>query len=253
MQFQTVLSVASLGCRLERLYGRLVVVVRYIMDTNQLFLHIPKTAGVAIESAIEAKWLERRVWKLRHRWNGIPGRHPRRRDLREFKRGFEWEPEAWAFCFVRHPVQWYVSCWRHLHQMTKRRVRRGSNLADMFRWYKWHPQAWLGQILSTDFDEWIGRIAADRPGFLSDLYEEYVGLDQSTPHVQYVGRMETLVADADELLGISKLPRKNRSTWPKPDVSQQTIEGIIGMEMRAMQRYYSTDTIGFRYIEDWAG
>ena len=225
--------------------------MRYIEDTNQLFLHIPKTAGVAIESRIDSKWPENRVWKLRHRWEGIPGRHVRRQDLRKYKKGFKWEAGANAFCFVRHPIQWYISCWRHLHQMTKRRARRGSNLADMFRWYRWHPQEWLGQILSSDFDVWIDRVAADQPGFLSNLYEDYIGLDQPIPHVQYVGRMETLTADVDHLLEIPKLPKKNKSNWPKPEISMNSVTSIMEMEKQCLERYYGPDTIGFRYIEDW--
>jgi len=221
--------------------------VRYIIDSNQLFLHIPKTAGCSIENIIDAKWSKGGIWRLRHRWDGLPGRHVRRQDLAEFK----WEARAEAFCIVRHPIQWYASCWCHLQQMKKKRQHRGSDLAGMFRWFRWHPQIWLGQILLDDFGAWINKIKADRPGFLSDLYEQYIGLDQPTPYVQYVGRLETLGDDMEQLLGVAKPPRKNRTRWAKPKISTHAAEGIMEMEAKTIQRYYGPESIGFRHIEDW--
>jgi len=223
--------------------------MRYIPENNLLFLHIPKTGGVAIEKAVNNNWKKRgAVRKIRHRWNGIPGRHVRRNDLE----CFPWEKDAWAFCFVRHPLDWYMSCWRHLHAMQKRRIRRGSDLADMFHWYHWHPQKWLASILSPDFDKWIERIITQDPGHLSKLYEEYIGLDRDVPHVQYVGRQETLTQDVCQLLKVSEVSKVNITHGLVPSASKQSIEGIMNTEEQILQRYYGSETVGFRRIEDWS-
>ncbi len=219
--------------------------MRYIPESRLLFLHVPKTGGCAVERVVDDNWTRK---KLRHRWNGIPGRHVRRNDLRNFS----WEPEAFAFCFVRHPLAWYVSCWRHLIQMEQRRVSRGSNLADMFRWYHWHPQKWLGEILSPDFNIWMRRIISQDPGHLSKLYEEYIGLDEAVPHVQFVGRQETLSQDIKQLSIAHQMKRVNTTRGPTPSVSEESVEGIMRIEEQAISRYFGPKTTNFRLIEDWA-
>ncbi len=219
--------------------------MRYIPESRLLFLHILKTGGCAVEKAIDKNWGSK---KVRHRWNGIPGRHARRVDLCNFR----WEPEAFAFCFVRHPLAWYVSCWRHLIQMEQNRIFRGSNLADMFRWYNWHPQKWLGEILSPDYNIWVQRIVSQKPGYLSKMYEEYIGLDEAVPHVQFVGRQETLSRDIEQLSIAQWTRRFNATRGPKPSVSQDSVKGIMETEGQTLSRYYGHKTSGFRLIEDWA-
>ena len=144
-----------------------------------------------------------------------------------------------------------MSCWRHLRQMQERREGRGSNLMDMFHWYHWHPQMWLASVLSPDFDEWVGRIVTQKPGYLSKLYEEYIGMDEKVSHVQYVGRQETLTQDVSRLMEIHKVSRTNTTRGPRPSMSKTSIDGIIETEKQILQRYYGPETEGFRHIEDW--
>ena len=219
--------------------------MRYIKEKQMLFLHIIKTGGVAVENAIDSRWPL--GWRMRHRKDGKPGWHMRKSDIA----GLPFVPTAFAFCFVRHPLHWHISCWRHLQFMRRRRVRRGSNLMDMFHWFDWHPQMWYAEQNELDFNAWIDRIVERDPGHLSKMFEEYVGLDRKTPNVQYVGRQETLTEDLDHLLQISKTPLKNFAQWPMPKISKQSIQNILKSEKQILHRYYGLETSNFRYVEDW--
>ncbi len=221
--------------------------MRYLQETNQLFLHIPKTGGCAVEKVIDAKWQK----MVPHKREGGPDRHVRRKDLCNF----HWESGVSAFTVVRYPVDWYVSCFRHMHQIKNLRGKRRESRRDKgptpFGSFDWHPLKWLNSILIPDFVEWINRIFNDRPGFLSKLFEEYIGFDEKTPCVDYVGRQETLGVDIKQLLGFEKMPTVGRSRTKKPHVPEDVVHGIMDTEKQAIDRYYGTDSIHFRHIKDW--
>ncbi len=138
--------------------------------------------------------------------------------------------EKFCFAFVRHPVSWYRSRW--LYRMATGWVR--------------HP---VDDVCRSDnYSEFVRSLITHFPGYLSKLYEDYVGT-VSLP-IDFVGRQENLVDDlicALRLAGedfdesvIRSLPpqnqsRKSRNLGETTSVDKQIIEA----ESKAISRFYS--------------
>lgn len=85
----------------------------YLADRNALFLHLPKTAGFSISSALAA----------------IPGARPLPvRGMRRVRGAARYTAaqlgarvfaETWSFAVVRDPWDWAVSGWKHVTENTK--------------------------------------------------------------------------------------------------------------------------------------
>jgi len=224
--------------------------MRYLADREWLFLHVPKVAGCTIE-----KWLDDmspKPIKLPHRWNtgrGNYGRLPGRHVLKEhFANMFPDIPIAVTVMFVRHPVTWWISTWRHLWDVRRRRERRGSDLWGSYRQYSWHPHKPMALYLTEDFEEFVRTFLSQHPGYLSDIYNQYfIGAD-------IIGRLETLRTDFELLFGNSfEDVRNNPSREPKPEVSQELETWICQQEAAAVSQFYSIETVNYRRKKDWNG
>ena len=234
--------------------------MRYVPELNRLFLHIPKTGGVSVEMVIDQLYPPRNRHKgvrvsrsvsLKHRWNGLPGRHV----LIEHLTTFSWCERSWKFCFVRHPVDWYVSSWRWLASRAIFRVARDSSLDELFSFFTWHPKKPLIPCLrGNDFNAWALEVLRLWPnGYLSELCDNYCGTIDK-PKVNWIGRCELLESDIKQLFpGVAEVPRANQAKGPigPPEIDDKVMDAILKAEDRMFSRFYDEDTFYYRDVKDW--
>jgi hypothetical protein len=202
----------------------------HLVDANALFIHIPKTGGVWIEDALAACGIETAPPPRRQ---GVSWRHPLPTDILG--------TYDFTFAFVRHPVAWYESWWR---------FQRGHG--QLFEPGMWHPQRPIEPYgTDDDFATFIRRCIEHQPGYVTRMYEWYVG-PPGMERVDLVGRQESLT---DTLVGVLRdlsydfdetalreHPPANTSVrapgetnWD-PELKRQ----IMALEAPAIERFYGS-------------
>jgi hypothetical protein len=199
----------------------------HLVDSNALFLHIPKTGGQWIEQALVACGIRTAQPRTR---SGVSWRHPLPADLLG---QFEF-----TFTFVRHPVSWYESWWKFQ-----------ATLWWNFEPGVWHPQRDLEPCASDDFSTFIRRCIEREPGYVTRLYEWYIG-PPGIERVDWVGRQEALV---DGVIGVLRglsyeFDEATLRAHPWVNVSEKGAgdpvwdptlkESIIALEAPAIRRFY---------------
>ncbi len=143
-----------------------------------VFLHIPKTGGNWVEAALRSLDLDG--------FNLMLG-------LRERHNLFHHQlADAYSFCFVRHPVSWYESCFKF-------QTAQGWRKASDYNPDGWHPWGGLDECRADDFGDFVANCARLQPGFVTRMYESYTGPD-GAERVNAIGRQEHLAADLFEVL-----------------------------------------------------
>ena len=208
-----------------------------------IFLHIPKTGGSFVSRVLKDTGLFVRsingpdhndidrvfapvtTWKrdiLRYyfKWciGGYPGKNP------------------YMFTFVRHPLSWYESWFKHCskHQHWHHGDER-----------EWHPVRRLNGLGNPDFNNFVRGVAQKWPGFVTEMFSQYTG-----PPVAFIGKQENLVEDLTTALkhlgpevdedfirkykrvNISVEPKENDVVWD-PDLRKQ----IYQLEYAGIVRY----------------
>ena len=181
------------------------------------FIHVPKTGGMWAATALKAT---------------IP-------DLREPTSGgdrrghFVWNelPETFRFGFVREPATWYRSHWAH-----KKTHEDYPDTPDRF-----------DELVreSSDFPGFVRTVTDEVPGYLSMLYEIFLGPPGA---IEFIGRYENLVddligalgqaydrepADYDSIRQIAPVNTGNR----KPEITPDLRKLIAASEHRAIGRF----------------
>ena len=95
----------------------------------------------------------------------------------------------------------------------------GPSGGDAHDPYRWHPNAMLNGLGSSDFNTFVSNVNRKRPGFVTEMYGWYV-----RPGVHFVGRQENLAEDLIEAFSPDEtgrsIPTKSapypRSTKPPP-------------------------------------
>lgn len=147
-----------------------------LVDANALLIHIPKTGGTWIEHALEAVGIRTAQPSTA---DGTSARHQLTADVLD--------RYDFSFAFVRHPVSWYESWWKF----------------QALAWTTWEPDVWhpqraLEPCASDNFATFIHNCIVREPGFVTRMYEWYVG-PRGRERVDFVGRYEAL---EDTLIGI---------------------------------------------------
>jgi hypothetical protein len=199
----------------------------FLPDQNLLILHIPRTGGTWIKSALSA-------WGVRWEHAHGPGEH-------NLPGAYE-HPGAARAAFIRHPIPWLESMWRGLHQGWPV-DRPGSALV---RERHWSANRLLGRLAGErEFPLFIKRLLEEQPGFVSRMVEWYVG-PPGAPLVNFVGRQEHLDLHLRALLyryGWSgeptDVPRANIAEHPAPDWNDSFKERVLAAEQPLLRRFYS--------------
>lgn len=209
---------------------------------HSIFLHVPKTGGTWVRTAIDGA--------------GIPNRESNRgqeplgfqihtdltntTDRGPWNLTFRRRPRTWyipggrfCFAFVRNPLDWYRSYWAH-------RMRKG-----------WKPQHKIDSVCaSDDFETFVRHMLEKFPSYVSDLYELYAGPEND--EIGFVGRQENLIEDLIRALreaGEAFDEDRIRETEPvnlgselqqwseKSRYPSQLEEAVLRAEHRAMKRF----------------
>lgn len=149
----------------------------YLPRSQALFLHIPKTGGTWIETALERSQV-------------LTQRPPQRRDVsirHALPQHIHVDPRH-VFAFVRHPLRWYESWWKFQ-----------AGTWHRFEPSVWHPQRCLEPCASDRFMEFVSSCAQQEPAYVTRMYEWYLGPAHS-PRRVLVGRHENLADDLVRIL-----------------------------------------------------
>ena len=143
---------------------------------NATFLHIPKTGGTWITSYFE----ETNIY-----YEELGRTHLHCGELKETK--------DLIFCFIRHPLTWYLSYWHCKNQQV---VDRGGGYLD--------------EIVDQPFYDFIENILQTHPGYLTGFYNGY------TYCSHFVGKQEYLRKDLNNLLKYLRIPYNKSYLFEKP-------------------------------------
>jgi hypothetical protein len=183
------------------------------LSSRIVFLHVPKTGGTWAVHAMQAAGIELVTIGPHVDLHEVGNNNGRIR-----------------VAFVREPLSWYGSWWRHRHTFND-----------------WRDDEPLDQIGRAPFDTFLTDAMRMFPSFLSDFFERFTGPPDSA--IEFVGRYERLaddLVDALALAGESFDERIIRALKPinvsSPEAyascSQEIALRLKETEVRAYQRFY---------------
>jgi len=152
-----------------------------------------------------------------------------------------------SFAFVRHPIAYYESVWGWLKESGKYKAKVGR--------FCWHPfmEAYLN--FDADFNIWAGRMLETHPGWVSHLFDMYVG-PEGGEFVDYIGRTESLLKNFCEIMAdfglsddrIFDLEKQNVSRYKR--VWDESLKlAVMKSENSAISRFYGDNFNRLHYVE----
>jgi hypothetical protein len=150
--------------------------VALILANDILYLHIPKTGGNWMTKILSEQNLVRgRLGSKHATWDAIcEQRHyGLRREIDRFRwalgpsRSGRIAVRPRVVCVVRHPLAWYESWFRYSVGRNWPAFGEQGNLQD------WHVNSDMAQAASEDFNEFVRKVNAHRPGYVSQLFARY--------------------------------------------------------------------------------
>jgi hypothetical protein len=132
-----------------------------------LYLHVPKTGGHWTLAAMEAAGIV-----LQHEGGT---RHATLEHVSPRDR--------FTFGFVREPLSWYASWWRHCQVIDPTWRERGRQFPDAAHVY----------FVDQPFERYVEAVLDQAPGYLSGYYRRFVGPPEAP--ISFVGRYERLTDD----------------------------------------------------------
>ncbi len=169
-----------------------------MLKNGAVFLHIPKTGGNWVTAVLKELDLVEKAIPPKHAdidyYYACPFKTRKYFLKHTIKECFFSSEKPFMFCFVRDPLTWYESWFKY--QTHKKWV----NFGDENSFYKWHPNAMLNQLGSTDFNQFVQNVIKKRPGYVTELYGWY-----TKPMVNFIGKHENLVDDLIRVLGMMNI------------------------------------------------
>jgi hypothetical protein len=220
-----------------------------LLKNGPVFLHVPKTGGAWVVHVLRALNLVDHELDDGHAdyertvWNGNFARDSRvlRNVLkRHFGDNGARRParDAPLFCFVREPLKWLESTWRHKQR------RNWEDWGVEGDPLGWHCACWLNGLGSPDFNAFVTNINRKRPGFVTELFGRF-----ARPEVGFVGRQESLTEDLIKALhfvgarfdeaAVRNHPRVNASpaNVPIPEWDPAVRRETLRLEYAGYRRY----------------
>lgn len=198
---------------------------------NSLFIHIPKTGGQWVASALERA--------------GVPLQqigpvHASPDEIRDAVKG-----RSIVFAAVRHPLSWYPSMWAH------RMDERWEPIDDL----EWFTPTWVefwaeftASCRAETFSDFVRKCVSNYPeGFVSALYDAYTrGCTRIARYEHLAEDLLEILAEAHESFDVNRLmktaPRNVRGSsprWRKRHGYTPELEALVlGAEERVIRRFY---------------
>lgn len=220
---------------------------RFLPDSGALFQHVPRTGGTFVQEALTALAVPTTHWTKR-----VPDSPKKHSLLNHYYPSYMVEVKL-IFAFVRHPVDYYSSVWRYLHDARQVSRRRFSLTITKHRW---HPFKQAALLYKPDFCEWVDAMVEAEPAWATRLFESYVGPEDGE-FCQFIGRTETVRSDLANLLihfnyridpaDLIKVPKANKSLSPPPDIPDELRNRICRQERVLIRRFYGHATMCKRW------
>lgn len=204
----------------------------HLVKANALFLHIPKTGGSWVEDVLTHLGIETQGVRT------LPGATLRHPLVCQIEQRFDF-----SFAFVRHPVTWYKSWWKY--QTPQWLPHEPGN---------WHPQRVLDRCGHDDFAQFIRQVLEREPGYLTRLYEWYIG-PPDWMHVKFVCHYESLAEDLATVLRYLRYPFDEQALrrFPPVNVSEirrakpvwdrELLKRLLEAEAPTIRRFYAAEAL----------
>lgn len=160
----------------------------FLPDTKTLFLHITRCGGTWIDRVLDRLDIEVDTWLRSKTLAPIPRKHGM---SGHFVKKYMVDVDQMVV-FVREPHGLYASIWKYLNRIQRKKL-------PFFTELSWHPFKRPAELFVEDFGDWVLAMLEQEPGFVTRLYEGYVG-PAGGEFCWYVGRVETLVEDFCRLM-----------------------------------------------------
>lgn len=229
---------------------------RKLRGIDAVFLHVPRTGGTWVLSALYTCRLRSTPWGVVEDRPTMPRAH-----RLPFFCVQETVPAA-LITFVRHPVAYYESVWKwiafHDHAPTKAR-------------WTWHPFRRAIETYEKDgtFERWVRRIVEEESCWYTRMLEDYVG-PAGAEYCDYIGRTKTLQRDfvaavkdvgieldPARLAALDRLPLVNavpaESFGDRLRWTDELRELVLRNERVTVSRFFGPDTSDLRYYGRWIG
>jgi hypothetical protein len=226
---------------------------RFLVESRTLFQHVPRTGGTFVEEVIDQSGIQCNRWISKQDNRLCPKKH----SLLAHYHRHQMALVDRVVCFVRHPVEYYSSVWRYLHDAAQFSKRwESGRMSALWRKWRWHPFKQAARLYRPDFAEWTEAVIESEPCWATRLMSLYVGPEDGE-FAAFIGRTETLEADLLEVLErlghrideklILGRGRVNQSKTAPIPIPSELQERICREERVLIRRFYSPDTLDKRW------
>jgi len=225
-------------------------VVRFLSEQQLLFLHIPRTGGTWIESAIEMT-----VGKGNYeRWLfAQPESIPKKHGMLPHLKSDRMNRARNVFTFVRHPKAYYESTWKYLSDIRRVAMRTLLFKGKYKTEWKWHPHHTAAVHYLPTFDDWVFLMTKHEPMWYTRMVEAYIG-PAGGEFVQFIGRTESLADDFIEAMHgfgygkqVKRVEKKLRAKPPANTAqgvcewSNDMLAKVMETERPVIERFYGEE------------
>ena len=171
------------------------------------FIHIPKCGGTSIRNVLRKECHFEEIATV------LP-MVPENTVAHRYHWVSSMRCEGRTFCFVRHPVAWFMSYWA-MRMIEKKRNERMV----------------LNRYWSSDFNTWARRVCQHQRGYVTRMFEAY------TERASEIYRLEDGINPVlSDILG-RKIEVEHRNSGKLPHCNATTRKLIIKSEIATIRKY----------------